>query len=142
MIRALIDTDVILDVLLARQEFVAAASAIWQAQSEGLFEGYISAITPVNVFYIARKLKGAEVARSAVTELLNGWRICPLDGDVLRQAIALPLQDYEDAVQHSSAQKQSIDYVVTRNIDDYKNAVLQVVTPTAFLNLLRNETST
>lgn len=58
MRRVLIDTDVMLDVLLVRAEFNEAANAIWTANQQGIFEGYISAITPVNVYYIARKHLG------------------------------------------------------------------------------------
>jgi len=134
--RALIDTDVILDVLLARPEFVEAAAGIWKANHEGRFEGYIAAITPLNVFYIARKLKGQEIAQRAIMELLAQWRVCPLDQDTLKAALNLPLVDYEDAVQHMSASNLKIEFLVTRNLDDYKGATLRVISPTDFLALL------
>ncbi len=69
--RALLDTDGILDLLLDRTEFADAAAAMWEANDLGRFEDYISAITPVNVYYIARKLKGADAARQAIVELLT-----------------------------------------------------------------------
>lgn len=136
MIRALIDTDVILDVLLARPEFVADAAAIWLAHDKHEFEGYISAITPVNVYYLARKAKGADNARQAIRELLDQWRVSPIDHGVLEHALASQFSDFEDAVQHSSAANRSIEYIVTRNGADYKQATLKVVSPAEFLMLL------
>jgi hypothetical protein len=44
--RALFDTNVILDILLDRQPFVEDAKAIWKANRDGRFEGYVCAITP------------------------------------------------------------------------------------------------
>ena len=41
--RALIDTNVLLDLFLERPVLVGDADAIWQANVEGRFEGYISA---------------------------------------------------------------------------------------------------
>ena len=64
MIRALVDTDVILDFVIARPTFEADAAAIWQANVLDQFEGYISAVTPVNVFYVCRKVVGIEPERS------------------------------------------------------------------------------
>ncbi len=135
--RALVDTDVILDVLLARPQFVVDAKAVWQANEAGTFEGYISAITPVNIFYIARKLKGGESARQAVTEVLAAWQVCPVDAAILAAALKLSLKDYEDAVQHASASANHLEMIVTRNIEDYREATLPILAPSAFLALLR-----
>jgi predicted nucleic acid-binding protein len=137
--RALIDTDVILDVLLARPQFVADAMAIWQANETGTFEGYISAITPVNIFYIARKLKGGESALQAVTEVLDTWHVCPIDATILGAALKLSLKDYEDAVQHATASANHLEMIVTRNVEDYREATLQILTPGDFLAHLRSK---
>src|SRR5258705_9139597 len=101
MMRILLDTDVILDILLKREPFYEAGNAIWQANFEGHCEAYISAITPVNVYYVARKAKGAIDAHQAVRELLNGINICTVDELVLEAAVASPISDFEDAVQHA-----------------------------------------
>jgi predicted nucleic acid-binding protein len=100
--RVLLDTDVVLDLLLDRPGFVEDAAAILEANEQGRVEAYISAITPVNVFYIARKLKGTETAWQAVAELLAAFRICPIDQASLQLAMSLPMTDYEDAVQRDS----------------------------------------
>ena len=55
MIRALLDTNIILDALFAREPFGEGAAVIWKAHEDEAFTGYLCAITPVNVFYIARK---------------------------------------------------------------------------------------
>ena len=56
MIRVLLDTNVVLDFLLDRQPFADAAAEIWRANEAGRIEAFVSVITPVNVFYITRKL--------------------------------------------------------------------------------------
>ncbi len=133
--RVLVDTDVILDVLLARPEFIDVAAAVWKTNIEGEYEGYISAITPVNVFYIARKIKGEDAAREAVRLLLAAWRVCPVTESVLNAALILPFKDFEDAVQHAGAEALHIDCIVTRNLEDYRQATIPVLSPTAFLEM-------
>ena len=131
--RVLLDTDVVLDLLLDRPGFAEHAAAVWEANEQGRVEAYISAITPVNVFYIARKLKGAEKARQAVIELLAALRVCPLDQVMLQTALSLPLTDYEDAVQLASAMASQLDALLTRNLEDYQNATLPIFSPPDFL---------
>jgi len=135
--RALLDTDVVLDILLDREPFAEAASALWQANQQGDFEGYILAITPINVFYIARKLKGAEIARRAVNEVLAGLRVCLVNQTILEAAVALPLTDYEDAVQYACAIANQLEVIVTRNLEDYQGATIPIMPPLDFLNELK-----
>ena len=60
--QVLLDTNVILDLFLAREAFVDDAALLWQAHEQNRLTAYVSGITPVNLFYIGRKLKGGEVA--------------------------------------------------------------------------------
>lgn len=131
--RALLDTDVILDLLLDRPGFADSAAELWVADEQGRMDAYISAITPVNVFYIARKLKGAETARQAVGELLSALRVCALNQADLQTAMSLPMTDFEDAVQVACAMANQIDVIITRNLTDYKNAPLPAFSPPDFL---------
>ena len=137
--RVLVDTDVILDFLLERPGFVDNAQAIWEANSRGDLDGYIAAITPINVFYLARKLKGIDTARLLVNEMLSMWRICPVDDLVLKAAVASGLSDYEDAVQQASAHAQGIEVLVTRNLSDYRQATIEVLSPQEFLSRLTSQ---
>jgi predicted nucleic acid-binding protein len=137
--RVLLDTNVILDFLLDRPPFADAATAVWQANEQSRFEGYISAITPINVFYIARRIKGADVARQMVAGLLAACQVCLIDSLVLQSALALPLRDYEDAVQHASAAVSQMEAIVTRDTRDYTGATLPVLTPQDFLDQLNRQ---
>lgn len=67
--RILVDTNILLDVLLEREEFLPEAMEIWLANEQGLFESYISAMTPVNIYYVARKiLQDKNAARDLVSQ--------------------------------------------------------------------------
>jgi predicted nucleic acid-binding protein len=60
--RVLLDTDVILDVVLAREPFGSVSVQLFKLHDEGVIEGCVAAVTPVNVFYVVRKLKDMVVA--------------------------------------------------------------------------------
>ena len=102
--RVLLDTNVLLDALLAQEPFVADAAFLLEAVEAGRLEGFVAATTVTDVHYlVGRQTKSAEVATTAVTRLLKLMEICPVDRRVLEQAIVLGLVDFEDAVQVASA---------------------------------------
>ena len=137
--RVLLDTDVVLDLVLAREPFAQASAQLFKLHEQGKIDVYIAAITPINVFYVTRKIKGGQAARRAVELLLGSLAVCPLSHSVLDEAYKLPFADYEDAVQHASANGNGIDTIVTRDINDYKNATLPVFSPTDFLKKLESQ---
>jgi predicted nucleic acid-binding protein len=55
MKRALIDTNVVLDVLFEREDFLEPAKAIWKAVENRRLDGYVLAVTPTTVFYVAHR---------------------------------------------------------------------------------------
>lgn len=137
--RVLVDTDVVLDLVLAREPFAQASAQLFKLHEQGKIDAYIAAITLINVFYITRKIKSAQTARHAVELLLSSLAVCPLSHRILDEAYKLPFADYEDAVQHASATASGLDTIVTRDINDYKNATLPVFSPVDLLKQLESQ---
>ena len=132
MMRALIDTNVVLDHLMAREPFADDATAIWLAIQQGRFNGFVSPITPVNVYYVARRLRRADEAVRLVTSLLSTCHVCTLDHTILQSALLLPVRDFEDAVQVAGAVAEQLDAIVTRDARDFAGSPLPVFTPAEF----------
>ena len=137
--RVLCDTDVVLDLILDRPPFVQVATELFELHEQGRIDIFFSPITPINVFYITRKNKGLANARLAIDELLSSVAVCPLDQPILVKAQKTLFKDFEDAVQHASATAIGLDAIVTRDLDDYREATLPVFSPRDFLNKLQSE---
>lgn len=129
----LLDTNVILDLLLDRPEFAENAALLWKAHEDERLTAYVSGITPVNLFYIGRKLKGLEAAHAAVTELLGTLPVAGINQAILQNALELGFKDYEDAVQHASAVALNLEVIVTRNLSDFTKATMPVQSPAEFI---------
>lgn len=65
--KILIDTNVILDVLCDRTDFVESSSKIWKLCEVEKIDGYISALSIPNIVYILRK----ELTPEKLSKLLN-----------------------------------------------------------------------
>jgi len=127
MIRVLIDTNIILDVLFDRQPFVEDAVKLWQFVEAKFIIGYLTATTLTNIFYIARKQLGLERAREIIADLLVVFEVWPVGKEILSAALSLPFADYEDAVQEAVAQQAGVDAIITRNLADYTHSTFRVM---------------
>ena len=67
--------------------------------------------------------------------LLQIFEILPETKEIFLLAIDSELSDYEDAVIETTALKNSIDYIITRNVDDFRNSQIDAITPMVFLSL-------
>ncbi|KAF1028402.1 MAG: hypothetical protein GAK29_00037 [Acinetobacter bereziniae] len=131
--RIFIDSDVILDVALARQPFVEASQIVLALCEKGQFTGCISSNSIANIYYILRKLGGDEKARLFIQQLLKFLVIIPVDHVGISQALVSKFSDFEDAIQYFSALSFGCHKIVTRNIKDYKFAEISVVSPSFFV---------
>jgi predicted nucleic acid-binding protein len=137
MIRALLDTNVILDTLLAREPSGVQAAAVWQAHEDNLFTGYICAITPPIVFYVARKQLGKQKALALITDITDTFEVCAVNKQVLQSALRLGMTDYEDAIHAASALAEGLEFIVTSNLRDFRKSPVKAVSPVEFLKQIR-----
>jgi len=134
--RVLLDTNVILDFVLARQTFFVEEDEIFIRLQNLEFEAFVSAITPINVFYTTKKEKDKATAFTAIEELLKLVQITKSNDYIYQKALTLGFNDYEDAVQCACAMAENLDAIVTRNTKDYKNSSIKIYPPSEFLQVL------
>lgn len=113
MMRILIDTNVLLDVLLNRAPWVAHAAALWKACTDGQVTGYVCASSFTDIFYIARRLTNLDRARIAVRLCLETFEVCSVNQSALQMAYGLPGSDFEDNVQIACAPQYALDAIVS-----------------------------
>lgn len=130
---ALLDVNILLDVLLDRPPWNVDAKAVWKACDDGRLTGYVSAISLPVIFYIARKSAGIERARQSVRVCLDAFQVCPVDQVVLNEAWALPGSDFEDNVRIACATRAAVDVIVTRDPRGLTNPQVPVVSPAQLL---------
>ena len=137
--KVLLDTNVVLDVLLKRGEWLVEAEAVWQASLDGRLESCITASSLTDIYYIGRRLVGGQAAREALRKCLDVLTILPVDEETLEAAYALTASDFEDGLQIASAVRHGAEAIVTRDPDDFAGAPVRVWSPTELAASLRHE---
>ena len=131
--RVLIDTNILLDVLLNRQEFVGTSVAVLRPLLQRKFRGFVAATTLTNMYYIVRRVSGKQEALATVDKTLAWCAIASVNRRVLGVARSSGMTDFEDAVQAAAAQDFGIDIVVTRDKTGFLDSGLNVYSPEEFL---------
>lgn len=134
--KVLVDTNVILDVLCNRKEFVADSLRVFQCCEIQRITGYISALSIPNIVYIMRKELDPERIKEILHTLTMVFSVVELREGYLLKAVELPLDDYEDAIQSVCAARVRADYIVTRNEKDFANSAVPAISPTELLKQL------
>lgn len=134
--KVLVDTNVILDILCNRKEFVADSLRVFQCCETQRITGYISALSIPNIVYIMRKELDPERIKEILHTLTLVFSVVELrEGDLLRAA-ELTFGDYEDAIQSVCAARARADYIVTRNEKDFTHSTVPAISPTNLLERL------
>jgi predicted nucleic acid-binding protein len=135
-VRVLFDTNVVLDVLLAREPHVEDASRLFSLVDRGAIDGLLGATTITTIHYIASKALGPADVAHHLGELLTMFEVGAVDLAVLRGALALSFADFEDAVLHEAARSAGAQAIVTLNVRDFIAGELPVFEPRDLLAAL------
>jgi hypothetical protein len=68
---------------------------------------------------------------------LQFLKIAAVDQNTIEQALNLPYQDFEDAVQMMAALQIHANYLLTRNVRDHQPAPMEVVQLVELLAILK-----
>lgn len=133
MKKLFLDSDVILDVATGREGFYQDSSTVLGLVENRTYQGVTSSNCIANVYYILRSKAGDQNARVLIRGLLNHIQILPITHTDILTALNSPFSDFEDSLQHETAKNYACDVIITRNLADYKHAILPVLSPTQFL---------
>ena len=129
----LVDTNVIIDMLLDRED-AEAACAVFDGAERGDYNLHICALSFTTMFYSLRKILSRENRINALTQLNEAVEVAAVDSKVIDMALKSGWKDFEDAVQNFSAVADpQISAIITRNTKDFKDSSLEVIDSVEFL---------
>jgi predicted nucleic acid-binding protein len=132
-----IDTDVIIDLLADRKPFSREAAVLFTLSDQKKLKIYTSSLTFSNLYYILRRIESHQKVISKLNNLSSLLTILKVDELIVRNAFQSGFNDFEDGLQYYCAlDYKHIDVIITRNIKDYKNSELPVMTPGDFLKTI------
>ena len=135
--KVLIDTNIILDVLLQRQQFLEASSGVILLSEKNIVEGYVTASAFTDIFYItSRTYRDKQKTMKLLKNLLKTVNVAAVTGEEIYRAMDLDWGDFEDAVQYTTGEHIQADYIITRDPVGYEGNSIPVIQPIDFLAVM------
>ena len=135
--RAYIDTNILVDLVLSRDEFLPEAQRLFALGYAGDAQLMVSALSFINTVYIGKKYKFPIEDVFAKLRLVADFvDVVDLRGQSVVDMLNSSWKDYEDATQYRSAVDEQADCIVTRNKKDFKDSTIEVLTPAEFFDKL------
>ncbi len=136
--KVLFDTNIVLDVLLDRKPFSEPASYLMSKVERSEINGLLCATTVTTIHYLLSKNLNKEKAISSISSIMALFEIASVNRLVIENALKSKFTDFEDSVLHESARHAGAEYIVTRNIKDFKNTKIPAFAPIEFLSMLES----
>lgn len=136
--RVLIDTNIILDWLMSREPFQENARYIMEKCLFGDLEGYLTVHSLTDLFYILRKDFDVDKRKELILLLCDNMNIIAENKETVKSVLKnTSWSDLEDGLQMECAYHEKLDYIVTRNIKDFRTSSILPVLPKQLIELYK-----
>jgi len=139
MKKILVDINVFMDVLQAREGVRSSLQTLSVLREEYEYCGFVFALTiPILYYFESREHNDLE-ARVSVQKILRKISIIDLTTGLIQKAFDEEnIPDFEDCIQYHSAKTASCNAIITRNTKDFRKVELDIYTPEEFLSMIRS----
>lgn len=131
--KVFIDTDVILDFMIARDPYALDAARIFSLSEKRKISICTTGLVFSNSYYILRKIGPHKKVIEKLSQLARLLDIIGLSKLAVIRALESEFNDFEDALQHYAALSENVKIIITRNTKDYKESEIAVLTPDQYL---------
>ncbi|MES2277719.1 MAG: PIN domain-containing protein [Bacteroidota bacterium] len=128
------DTNILIDLLADRPPFSKLAIELFDMAEKGKVKLFTSSHSYATTHYLLKKYIGEAELRVILYSLLDFIEIISIDYAIIKKSLLSKHKDFEDAIQIFAANTiPDLDYIVTRNLKDFKDAGVPVLPPDELL---------
>jgi len=134
-VKVLIDTNIVLDVLLRRADFLDASYNVLKLSTLDKMGIFVTANGITDIYYILHRTnKDSEKSKEAIIRLLDLVSIADVTASDITNALSSKVTDFEDALAGVIAKRIKADCIITRNTKDFNNSPVPAIDPKDFLH--------
>lgn len=137
--RALLDTNVLIDVFTARPPEGEFAAKLMIMQTLGDIELWVSAKSFMDAFYVMNKTNESVVIQQTFLDSLKFLNVCSVEVDDIRETAERCWVDFEDCLIDVCAEKVKADYLLTRDCNGFLGSCVDAISPKELFYRLEHE---
>lgn len=131
--RIVVDTNVFLDVILAREPMCHASAKVLELSHRVDIELLMPAHSAGTILYIVEKNRDRDTAVQALGLCMGMCRVAALDESTILRGLALEFKDPEDSFVAAIAIREQADLIATNNVKDFTSSPVPAVTPSEIM---------
>ena len=125
-----LDTNILVDLLANRQPFYKYALQLFTFAEKNKVKLFTSSHSIATTHYLLKKFISEDELRKLLLSLTDFVEVTSVDLNVIRKSLLSDHRDFEDAIQIFAAESiPRLDFIVTRNLKDFKNSAIMVLPP-------------
>jgi len=137
MKRVFVDTNIFVDLIADRKPFSKFAIEIFDKAGNNEIQLFTSSHTIATTHYLLKKYLEEKKLREVLYRVLEYVEVMAIDQDIIKKGLKSKHKDFEDAIQILCAYTiEKLDYIVTRNIKDFKNSEIPALPPDELLEMI------
>ncbi|NQT24760.1 PIN domain-containing protein [candidate division KSB1 bacterium] len=137
MDKLFIDCNILLDWLTDRPPFSQHAEKLLTLIEKNQVEGFVSPLTLSNTYYVLRKQTIKKIANEFLKDSRILFNIIDITKDITIEAIENKFKDFEDDLHYYTAQRNNLNFIITRNKSDFIKDKINILTAEEYLRLVR-----
>lgn len=134
--RLFLDTNVIIDLLDERPPFFESIAKIATLADLKKVVLVASSLSYPTIDYVLSKIKGPERVKAKLRQFKVISEISDLNESVIEKGLNSKFADFEDSLQYYCALQANCAVIITRDVKDFKESALPVMTPDEYLQSL------
>ncbi|MDR3201307.1 MAG: PIN domain-containing protein [Spirochaetales bacterium] len=134
-----IDSNILMDFLFKRDGHEKAAEIFAHCAKKEI-NGFICAheITTLS-YFLEKSVNDKAMIKKSISGIMKRFKVIEINEEILAIALHSAIDDFEDAVIEVSSKEKNVDYIITRNIKDFKRSLIKALTPEELLALLHSK---
>ncbi|RAI94804.1 type II toxin-antitoxin system VapC family toxin [Algoriphagus yeomjeoni] len=135
MVKIFLDTNVVIDLIAKRQPFYDDAKLFLSLAKNGLARLFIAESSLGNIYYLVFEVYKIPQIEFSMHDFITLGEIVSGGKEVIYKSLNSDFQDKEDALQYFTAIENKMDFLITRDLKDFKTAnQIPVLTPKQFFS--------
>ncbi len=136
MKKIFVDTNIVIDLLSRREPFYEESAELFSLADKKIVDLSISSLTIANTGYILSRQIDFKKTKEVLRKLRLLVNVFPFNDKIIDLALNDDLfKDFEDSIQYFTAIENDQDLIITRNLKDFKQSKLPVMTARQFLEI-------
>jgi predicted nucleic acid-binding protein len=132
-----VDTNILIDLLADRPPFSKFAIQLFDLAEKKKIRLFTSSHAFATTHYLLKKHVGEKELRELLYSLLDFIDLIAIDRSIIKKSLLSNHKDFEDAIQIIAARSViDLDFIVTRNLKDFKDAGVTVLPPDEVIGYL------